>query len=141
MRISDWSSDVCSSDLELFRDLPLKLLQFGIHEFNDISCFHVNQVIVMRFGCSFVARATVAEIMTFQNARFLEQADGAVDRGNGYTGIDGRGALVKLFYVGMILRLRKDACNHTALLCDSQSFFSARSEEHTSELQSLMRIS
>src|SRR3546814_7984417 len=120
----------------------------------------------MRFGCSFVARATVAEIMTFQNARFLEQADGAVDRGNGYTGIDGRGALVKLFYVGMILRLRKDACNHKALLCDSQSFFSAkclnvdfsvhcslrarflseyrispfyiRSEEHTSELQSLM---
>src|SRR3546814_11035070 len=64
--------------------------------------------------------------MTFQNARFLEQADGAVDRGNGYTGIDGRGALVKLFYVGMILRLRKDACNHTALLCDSQSFFSAK---------------
>src|SRR3546814_5117419 len=110
--------------------------------------------------------------MTFQNARFLEQADGAVDRGNGYTWIDGRGALVKLFYVGMILRLRKDACNHTALLCDSQSFFSAkclnvdfsvhcslrarflseyrispfyinekRSEEHKSELQSLMRIS
>src|SRR3546814_6207807 len=47
-------------------------------------------------------------------------------RGNGYTGIDGRGALVKLFYIGMILRLRKDACNHTALLCDSQSFFSAK---------------
>src|SRR3546814_12257640 len=35
-------------------------------------------------------------------------------------------SLVKLFYVGMILRLRKDACNHTALLCDSQSFFSAK---------------
>src|SRR3546814_14783543 len=76
-------SVIYQTKAEIFRDLPLKLLQFGIHEFNDISCFHVNQVIVMRFGCSFVARATVAEIMTFQNARFLEQADGAVDRGNG----------------------------------------------------------
>src|SRR3546814_2238005 len=80
----------------------------------------------MRFGGSFVARATVAEIMTFQNARFLEQAAGAVDRGNGYTGIDGRGALVKLFYLGMILRLRKAACNHTALLCAPQSSFRAQ---------------
>src|SRR3546814_20284821 len=91
------------------------LLQFGTDEFNDISCFHVNKVIVMRFGCSFVARATVAEIMTFQNARFLEQADGAVDRGNGYTGIDGRGAQVKLLYVGMLLRLRTEACYNTTL--------------------------
>src|SRR3546814_17269942 len=83
-------------------------------------------VIVMRFGCSFVARATVAEIMTFQNARLLEQADGAVDRGNGYTGIDGRGAVVKIFYVGLVLRIRKDACNHKALLWSSQTFFCAK---------------
>src|SRR3546814_19918925 len=37
MRISDWSSDVCSSDLTSYRDLPLRMAEFGACHRNEPS--------------------------------------------------------------------------------------------------------
>src|SRR3546814_1151816 len=60
MRISDWSSDVCSSDLHL-------------------AGLDVDQVIVVRFGRGLVARTAVAEIMAIEDAGLLEQPHRALD--------------------------------------------------------------
>src|SRR3546814_2165491 len=100
MRISDWSSDVCSSDLLLDRDL-------------DIG---------WRAGIATVFRGLG-----------LADAEGAVeDEENGEGG-----------------RRRDEAGDKTSRVVPGEkvehrvslSACAARSEEHTSELQSLMRIS
>src|SRR3546814_1001768 len=65
MRISDWSSDVCSSDL------------------------------VMRLGRGFVARAAVAEIVAVEDARFFEQPHGAVNGRDRDAAVDLRCAFIE----------------------------------------------
>src|SRR3546814_14480562 len=100
MRISDWSSDVCSSDLSILAierdaiklhavideaeaqplgDLLLELLKLGIDEFEHLAGLDVDQVIVVRFGRGLVARTAVAEIMAIEDAGLLEQPHRAVD--------------------------------------------------------------
>src|SRR3546814_5447465 len=99
MRISDWSSDVCSSDLRLQR----------LH---------------LRIGVAAGAED-----------QFLERIIGAAgrrraedrDRDRGQRGVH---VLPRLRGVGLAIRVRRER------LIDV-----FRSEEHTSELQSLMRIS
>src|SRR3546814_4352219 len=98
MRISDWSSDVCSSDL------PLQLSRF------------------VQKGCKMPK---------------LKNKSGAKKRFR----ISGSGKVIASFAGkrhGMRKRPQKMIRNArgTAVLCDAD-----RSEEHTSELQSLMRIS
>src|SRR3546814_3395888 len=90
MRISDWSSDVCASDLR------------------------------------FVARAAVAEIVAVEDARFLEQADGAIDGSDRNAAVERRGALVKRLHVGMILGIRNHARDDASLLGDPQPLFVAQ---------------
>src|SRR3546814_7893553 len=95
MRISDWSSDVCSSDL-------------GVHA--DAEAHAQNPLFARR--------------ERRQNARhrFLEvRLHRGIDRDHG------------------ILVL--DEIAEVAILLVADRRFQARSEEHTSELQSLMRIS
>src|SRR3546814_1596162 len=119
MRISDWSSDVCSSDL-------------------------------------LITGAAVPEIVPVQYACFLEQADGAVHGGDRNARIDGRGAPVQFLHVRVIGGIAQHLGDDAALFGDAQALFMAkgfdvdlavhagslgRSEEHTSELQSLMRKS
>src|SRR3546814_4397880 len=104
MRISDWSSDVCSSDLDLL-----------VGEFHHLARLHVDEVVVMLFRPLLIARPAIAEVVPLQDARLLEELHRAVHGGNGDPGIALDGTLIDELDV--------------------------RSEEHTSELQSLMRIS
>src|SRR3546814_2710256 len=97
MRISDWSSDVCSSDL--------------VHELREHSLWSEGQV-----WCSPERHGQITGIMKTQ-----------IDH-------------LPLAYKG----LRPTQGRTLAVMqvsAGSQSFNSVRSEEHTSELQSLMRIS
>ena len=48
---------------QLFGDQPLQGFQFRIDEFDHLAGFHVDQVVMMRLGRGFIARATVAEIV------------------------------------------------------------------------------
>src|SRR3546814_2051622 len=98
MRISDWSSDVCSSDLgfgELFRWLSYQTIGTST---------------IQSRACAVVARGTYIFA--------LPGSTGAVT--DAWEGI-----------LASQLDSRHKPCN----------FADARSEEHTSELQSLMRIS
>src|SRR3546814_6783870 len=97
MRISDWSSDVCSSDLD---DLRVGLADAG--GLDD------DQVIAQR----------------------LEEGDAVLEHhvGGGVLAAGGHGAHV-------------DAVAAQRVHADAVAQQRARSEEHTSELQSLMRIS
>src|SRR3546814_9314383 len=93
MRISDWSSDVCSSDLHAFQPQGLQIrADHPAHE----------------------QRAVVPTVFRPMNASIEPQRQ-AIDRRGAFAGIAVRSA------VALLAR--------------------RRSEEHTSELQSLMRIS
>src|SRR3546814_6328500 len=131
MRISDWSSDVCSSDLigdELADGLfgldptapqPLALFDALRTDFSLARLRHYTGTAPEHFQ----------RYILFTNYHryvdeFVAWAGAQVGQGR-YTALAGAGGL----YVD------KAGVNATALVADS------RSEEHTSELQSLMRIS
>src|SRR3546814_3762089 len=97
MRISDWSSDVCSSDLQ---DLFEALAVLAVHRLEDFVDDRVRQVLDQ------VGQVVDVEVF---------------DRGDD---------LVRV-------HVREQAFAH--LVADVDQY--PRSEEHTSELQSLMRIS
>jgi hypothetical protein len=69
------------AETEPLGNLALQGLQFGIDEFEDLTAFNVDHVIMMGLWRSFIARASVAKIVTIQNACLFEQADGAIDGG------------------------------------------------------------
>src|SRR3546814_4849634 len=98
MRISDWSSDVCSSDLEDTRRVRRGAIGIG----NDAG--GLQEAVVERWK------------VQIQDADTLTLEAACVGAASITQDIEARG--------------RKDRCRHAF-----------RSEEHTSELQSLMRIS
>ena len=95
------------AEAELGGDAPLQLLQLLVDELDDVAGLDVDQVVVMGLGRRFVAGAAVAEIVALEDARFLEQAHGAVDGGDRDAGIDRGGAGVERLDVGMVLRIRR----------------------------------
>src|SRR3546814_1015709 len=105
MRISDWSSDVCSSDL--VEELPLARAREVRHQRLDPA--------MMR------GRHLVEQVPTFLGESH--------NRRSAVVGIDGRH--------DKFLSLKLTDDRGDIALRDKQR----RSEEHTSELQSLMRIS
>src|SRR3546814_1131849 len=110
MRISDWSSDVCSSDLEDLVDRDLRDGHIGLQTHVDQRLFHA--AALDRIG--FVGRIRYLRTDRQHHFRRRAPADLRLDRRR--VDLDG---LV-------------EACARIGL---------QRSEEHTSELQSLMRIS
>src|SRR3546814_8810541 len=108
MRISDWSSDVCSSDL----DGPRRLLVpgFGVQRHHAREHAHAADAIDQRMMHLHVQRKA-AIFEPFNQMTFPERA------------IE-------------VHRVRMQARDQHA-----EFAFAARSEEHTSELQSLMRSS
>ena len=84
------------AEAKLFSDLPLQGFKLGIDKLDNTASLDINQMVVMGFGSCLIARATIAEIMSFQYARFLKQADGAVHRCDRYAGIDSRRAGMKI---------------------------------------------
>src|SRR3546814_5946777 len=105
MRISDWSSDVCSSDLQL------KMARFPAYR--DLAGFD--------FASSEVNEALVRQL---HRCDFIDIADNVVLVGGPGTG-----------KTHVATALGVQAIEH------HRKRVRFRSEEHTSELQSLMRIS
>ena len=106
-------------------DPALQLLQLLVDELDDVAGLDVDQMVVMGLGRRFVAGAAVAEIVPLEDARFLEQADGAVDGGDRDAGIDRGGAGVQRLDVGMILGFAEHAGDDLALLGDAEALFGA----------------
>src|SRR3546814_1251337 len=118
MRISDWSSDVCSSDLPEL-DLPVALLR-GAGDLDVV-------------------------VRTLDGAGRLQEHDRLLrDRGTGLRGVVGvvqadTDDLADAADAGADARVAVDLGQ--ARRVDALQLVETRSEEHTSELQSLMRIS
>src|SRR3546814_2419539 len=96
MRISDWSSDVCSSDLINGVAVPFNKAAFALGRLQAVDPARIEKAVV-------------------QNIPELEFTP--------------------------LTALKDIVAHRTQLLTDYQNAAWARSEEHTSELQSLMRIS
>src|SRR3546814_4081157 len=104
MRISDWSSDVCSSDLPDLKDFKVD-----------------GSVTLSRFG------GGTSNAVTNNEQRLFVSAPLANDR----LGLSLSG--VRTFHSGFLTDISPGS--------DGRYGRSLRSEEHTSELQSLMRLS
>ena len=64
--------------------------------------------------------------MAFKNARFLEQPNRSVNRGDRYAAVDRHGAYVQCLDVGMVLGLGQDARDDPPLFGDPKPFFGAQ---------------
>src|SRR3954447_9085258 len=106
-------------------DAALQFLELVVDELDDVAGLDVDQMVGMAFRGGFVAGAAVAEIVALEDARFLEQTDGAVDGGDGDARIDRGRARVQRLDVGMILRFAEHPGDHLALLGDPQALFGA----------------
>src|SRR3546814_5534954 len=109
MRISDWSSDVCSSDLTLGIDVP-------IDQLDNCHGRGVRRTDACLDDASVAAIAVLVPL-----GKHFEQ-------------------LLELRVVQQA-RVGQAAIGKATLLRKRNQLFDIRSEEHTSELQSLMRIS
>src|SRR3546814_4435511 len=135
MRISDWSSDVCSSDLTLVTVEDL-LPDAAAYLAVRLDPYYVD---LYRVGQDAVMLLIVASILAVAVARsrrlVIRQVAAARDRAS----------LARYFAPGTVARLtggeqmlhEYGASRVAVLFADVVG----RSEEHTSELQSLMRIS
>src|SRR3546814_4794159 len=121
MRISDWSSDVCSSDL------------YGRHASAVISAAAWNQIFVpVGFAHGFCTLEPDTEVLYKVSDFYAPEAEQGLLWNDPALGIDwpaGAGAVLS------------ERDRGWPALRDLSRVFRYRSEEHTSELQSLMRIS
>src|SRR3546814_1659135 len=122
MRISDWSSDVCSSDLmaEDFRRLARQILGT---DGGDRAGAHVGDA------------AGIQDRLRHAGARIKQQQDGQFGRQVVLVVVD---EVADHLDAGGINRLAQRAAQHVEMAVGDAGL-ELRSEEHTSELQSLMR--
>src|SRR3546814_6921276 len=136
MRISDWSSDVCSSDL-LARAAALRVAESPTVTYNPLFLYggvglgktHLMHAIGWHIRQRFPERRVVylsAEKFMYQFIRALRFKDTMAFKEQ-FRSVD----------VLMIDDIQFIAGKEST----QEEFFHTRSEEHTSELQSLMRIS
>src|SRR3546814_3920021 len=127
MRISDWSSDVCSSDLQslLVESDPVKRLEM-------VFAFMEGELGVLQVERKIRGRVK-RQMEKTQREYYLNEQLKAIQRELGNEGEDGGDELAELTAKVARTKLSKEArAKATAEL-------KKRSEEHTSELQSLMR--
>src|SRR3546814_1925666 len=110
MRISDWSSDVCSSDLNLLSEYHIRYGGYG-----GIGYYHVSDKYIALF--SHFIPCGVHEAVYILDGLLANRSDIQPDTVHG----DTQAQSFPVFGLAHLLGIR--------------------SEEHTSELQSLMRIS
>src|SRR3546814_2658713 len=124
MRISDWSSDVCSSDLKIAGDSECSFYSFGNAHFLRWR---------RKFNVAANRKATGHHSPWAGYIRFLPVLEVCAMQGVGRSvrGADKRDHRGEKFDVL--------ACHFQ--FWDKAKCFTERSDEHTSELQSLMRIS
>src|SRR3546814_8467090 len=126
MRISDWSSDVCSSDLDLhLQHRAVRLIERGFPK-----------LLGVHFAQSLVALDRQALAPCLENR--LQQFRRKPDRASGR--LLRRLALAVLVFPGRRL-FDCDQPRRLGVACGFLGRQTMRSEEHTSELQSLLRIS
>src|SRR3546814_6830715 len=122
MRISDWSSDVCSSDLALAREAQhRKLMTWADYAGNFRRLLHDSSYPVSDFGATYYL---VDHTISYPKNTGIQRVV--------------RSLAAALLRQGVCLIPAKWNQDKTALLPPTEL---ERSEEHTSELQSLMRIS
>ncbi len=102
-----------------------EFIVLGVLKFDNLPGFDINQVIVMRFFTRFITRSAATKVATFKDAVLLEEADGAVDRGDGDMLIECRGTAIKLLNVRMVARLGQDTRDNPALSSHLQAPFDA----------------
>ena len=71
---------------------------------------------VMLVAGLLVARAAIAEVVALDDAGLFEQPHGAIDGGDRDVRIDGVGAAIELFHIGMVDRGRQHARDDAALV-------------------------
>ena len=111
---------VDQAEAEAMGDAALKILQLLIDEFDDVARFDVDQMVVVRFGRGLVARAAVAELVPFQNAGLLEQADGAIDGRDRDVRVDRGRPRMERLDVRMVLAVAENTGDRLALFGDAQ---------------------
>ena len=111
---------------ELRRNTLLQAFDLLIGELDDATGLDVDQMVVMIVLGFFITRPAVAKIATLQDARFLEQAHGAVGGGKRDAGIDLRCATVQQFDIRMVLGFRQDARDDPTLVGHLQPFFNTQ---------------
>src|SRR3546814_5561033 len=125
MRISDWSSDVCSSDL--FRQTTVNNLFFSFVDWWGSLGPNPADTITVYPGTNIIKTRTVGDVFGFNSGDITKsKTDSFVYALNGQ------------WEVGDSAQITADLAYQDS---KTQSQFFARSEEHTSELKSLMRIS
>ena len=117
---------VDQAEAQLLGDPPLELLELLVDELDDVAGLDVDEMIVMGGVRRLIAGSAVAEIMAFQDPGFLEQPNRPVDGGDRDSRIDGGGARMERFDVGMVLGFRKHPGNDLALLGDPQPLLRAK---------------
>src|SRR3546814_10830171 len=120
MRISDWSSDVCSSDLVKLVDRAQPLVRVGDDQ-------HLKQMV------------PVGDRLAFDRVIFVRHRPPEVA-----IGAPARGGVANIAFVVGARHGAEAACLVIGVKEDDVGLYpqsAQRSEEHTSELQSLMRIS
>src|SRR3546814_361783 len=149
MRISDWSSDVCSSDL------PKKIRKLRNFEREKLMLERLEKFVrfvsVILLICSAAAILTMPLVIGYSTiARYLvgyplsitEEFSSfllvsCVFLALPYAAMEGKHVKFSMFLSMMSERQRV----YCELITNIAAFLFMRSEEHTSELQSLMRIS
>ncbi|OJV04906.1 MAG: hypothetical protein BGO20_17295 [Bosea sp. 67-29] len=102
-------------------DLLLKLLDLLGAEFDDVSAFDIDQVVVMLSLGAFEAGTAIGEGVSFQDPFFLQEAQGPVDGRNRYAGIDRCCALVKFDRIWMIGRFRQNLHDDLTRTCQAKT--------------------
>ena len=110
---------------QLAGDGFLEAFDFLIDEFNDLAGAQINQMIMVIVTGFFIAGPAIPEIMTLDNAGFLEQANRPVHRRQRNPVILGRGAPVQFLGIRVIFGIRQNARNDAALIGHAEAFFNA----------------
>src|SRR3546814_4536331 len=139
MRISDWSSDVCSSDLRPARTLLATTSPAAAHELSEDVLENVGKAVEALAAA--IAHAAVLEgglaepVIGRALLRVFQAIIGFVDRLEPRLGFTAAGILVRVI-AHRELAIGGPELPVIAASVDHQQL--VRSEEHTSELQSLM---
>src|SRR3546814_3633919 len=130
MRISDWSSDVCSSDLIAFQGLPARICWVGLGDRHRIG---------LKFNEMVASGELKAPIVIGRD--HLDSGSVASPNRETEAMKDGSDAVSDWPLLNALLNTASGATWVSLHHGGGVGMGYSRSEEHTSELQSLMRIS
>src|SRR3546814_3772885 len=137
MRISDWSSDVCSSDLDPKNQRPelWNLYNTRIHKGESVRVFPISNWTELDVWLYIFRESIPVPSLYFARERPVVERDGALIM------VDDERLPLREGETPMMkhVRLRTLGCYPLTGAIESES--DTRSEEHMSESQSLMRIS